>query len=159
MDKKSDVKPDQLERYHTHAKLIQALAEQKFDTENVPSDPSPEGDGEVVQGGPKTQEMPPEEVPEKKLLDEVDVSLELNNSNRRALQNIVLAHKNAFGLDGRLGTYDAKVEINLRPGVKEISLPPFNASPAKREVIDKQWIRGSVSESLNCPKAHGVFLL
>ena len=78
-------------------------------------------------------------------MDEVDVSPELNDSDRRALQNIVLAHKNAFGLDGRLGNYDAKVEINLRPGVKEISLPPYNASPAKREVIDKQ--NGFVAQS------------
>ena len=57
----------------------------------------------------KTQEVPPEDVPEKRLLEEVDTSPELNDSNRKALQNIVLAHKNAFGLDGRLGTYDMKV--------------------------------------------------
>ena len=57
--------------------------------------------------------MPPEDIPEKRLLDEVDMSPELNKSNRKALQNIVLAHKNAFGLDGGLGNYDARVEINL----------------------------------------------
>lgn len=52
-------------------------------------------------------------------------------------------------MDGRLGTVEAKCTIPLRPGSKEISLPPFPSSPAKREVMDKQmdtWIQLGVIE-------------
>ena len=154
LDRKSNISQEQLERCQSHAQIIRAIAEQNFGVDDVPIDPSPERDGEVVQGGPKTQEIPPENIPEKQLLEEVDTSPELNDSNKKALQKVVLTHKNAFGLDGRLGNYDAKVEINLRPGVKEISLPPYNASPAKREVIDKQmdsWLSLGVIEPSKSP--------
>ena len=79
-----------------------------------------------------------ENIPEKRLLDKVDFCLELSDANKSSLQEVILSHKDAFCLDSRLGNYNTKVEINLRPGTKEISLPPYNASPAKREIIDKQ---------------------
>ncbi|KAF9001419.1 hypothetical protein BDZ89DRAFT_1146808 [Hymenopellis radicata] len=55
----------------------------------------------------------------------------------------------AFGLDGRLGNYDAHVKIPLKPNAVPVSLPPFPASPANREVMDKQldsWIQLGVIE-------------
>src|SRR6202023_1735700 len=60
-----------------------------------------------------------------------------------------LKHQKAFGLDARLGNYPADVEIPLRWEVKEASLAPYPASPAKREVIDKQvddWLQLDVIE-------------
>ena len=104
---------------------IKALSQQNFEPGNPSEAVASETEGEEVQGGPKTQEMPIEIVPEKQLLNELDYSPELSECNRKALQRVILSHKNAFGLNGRLGNYNAKVEINLRPGAKEISLPPY----------------------------------
>ncbi|KAI5886077.1 uncharacterized protein SCHCODRAFT_01049283, partial [Schizophyllum commune H4-8] len=70
-------------------------------------------------------------------------------------------HKLAFGVDGRLGNYPAQVEIRLKPGTQPVSLPPFPASPAKREVIDKQmdsWIQLGVIEPSKSPWAAPVFI-
>ena len=154
LDRTDKMDSKQLKACETYAGLIKALAQQNFEQVDPAADAIvPESEGEV-QGGPKTQETPMEEVSEKQLLDELDYSPELNESDRKALQKIVVAHKNAFGLNGRLGNYNAKVEINLRPGVKEISLPPYNASPAKREIIDKQmdsWLSIGVIEPSRSP--------
>ena len=127
----------QLDACDQYARLIKAIAQQKFDSGDHSTSVTSELQGEVVQGGPKIQELPEEEIPKDRLLEELDFSPELSESDRKALQEIVILHKKAFGLDGKLGNYNAKVEIKLRPGSKEISLPPYNASPAKREVIDK----------------------
>ncbi|THU88768.1 hypothetical protein K435DRAFT_679200 [Dendrothele bispora CBS 962.96] len=56
----------------------------------------------------------------------------------KGLQNVVLANKDTFGLDGKLGNHDAKVEIHLKPGSQPVSLPPFPVSPANRDIMDKQ---------------------
>jgi hypothetical protein len=105
---------------------------------------------ESVEGGPKTSELPSyEHIPKDQLLSELHFSENLTADQRKKLEGIVLKHHLAFGLDGRLGNYPAKVEINLREGAKEISLAPYSASPAKREVIEKQiddWLRLEVIE-------------
>jgi hypothetical protein len=62
----------------------------------------------------------------------------LTTEQQKRLESIVKRNENTFGLDGRLGTHNAQVEINLRPGTKEILLAPYLASPLKQEVIDKQ---------------------
>ncbi|QRW27784.1 Retrovirus-related Pol polyprotein from transposon [Rhizoctonia solani] len=72
-----------------------------------------------------------------------NLSLQIDSSR------ILRKHELAFGLDGRLGTHNTQLEIRLRPGTKEISLTPYHASPAKREVIDKQieeWLKLGVIE-------------
>ncbi|KDR81256.1 hypothetical protein GALMADRAFT_36804, partial [Galerina marginata CBS 339.88] len=71
-------------------------------------------------------------------------------------------HEKAFSLDGRLGHYDEKVDIAMKPGTTPISLPPYPASPAKREVIDKQmdaWIQLGVIEPSKSPWAAPVFIV
>ncbi|GAB1528059.1 hypothetical protein RhiTH_011250, partial [Rhizoctonia solani] len=102
------------------------------------------------EGGPKTAEVPDlERIPSEQLLEEVQFLEHLTREQRLKLEAIVRKNKLAFGLNGRLGNYDAQVEIKLRPGTKEISLAPYSASPAKREVIDKQieeWLRLEVIE-------------
>ncbi|KIJ29598.1 hypothetical protein M422DRAFT_188142, partial [Sphaerobolus stellatus SS14] len=52
--------------------------------------------------------LPPEDVPTENLLEN------LTPEQRRLLEKILLTNKKAFGLDGRLGHYPAKVEIPLR---------------------------------------------
>ena len=154
LDRTSQLDQKQLESCLTHAKLIRALAQQNLDSDNPSIVDNSETEEGEVQGGPKTQEPPMEEIPERRLLEEIDFCPDLSESNKKAIEEIGLNHKDAFGLDGRLGDYDAKVEINLRPGAKEISLPPYNASPAKREIIDKQmnsWINLGVIEPSKSP--------
>ena len=70
---------------------------------------------------------------------------QLNPSQREALYKVVQRNQATFGFDGRLG------HIKLAPGTKPISMPPYYASPAKREAIDKQidlWlVQGVIEES------------
>ena len=65
-------------------------------------------------------------------------------------------------MDDRLGHLDHAIHIPLKPGVKEISLPPFHASPANREVINKQmdkWIQLGVIEPSKSPWAAPAFIV
>ncbi|KAJ3998496.1 hypothetical protein F5050DRAFT_1548234, partial [Lentinula boryana] len=62
----------------------------------------------------------------------------------------------------RLGNYEAKVDISMKPGTKPISLPPYSASPANREVIDKQmdsWLSLGVIEPSTSPWGAPVFIV
>lgn len=105
---------------------------------------------EEILGGPKTGEVPEQDVVAKEsLLDVVDIPAHLTPEQRSQLEAVLLKHERAFGLDGRLGTHNAQVMIPLRPGAKEVSLPPYTASPAKREAINKQmdsWLALEVVE-------------
>lgn len=115
-----------------------------------------------AEGGPKTAEAPPEDIPESDLLDAVGFSEHLTPDQRRRLEATVTAHKLAFSLNGRLGHYDAKVEVPLKKGAKPVSLPPFPASPANREVMDAQmdtWLKLGVIEPSISPWAAPVFIV
>ncbi|KEP45032.1 putative tick transposon, partial [Rhizoctonia solani 123E] len=82
-------------------------------------------------------------------MKEIQFSDHLSREQRNKLEKIVQNNELAFGFNGRLGNHEAQVEINLRPGTREISLTPYSASPAKREVINKQindWLRLDVIE-------------
>ena len=114
-----------------------------------------------IEGGPKTAEMPEEIIPEVKLLQELDVSTNLSQDQVRKIQSILMKHKGVFGLDGRLGNYAEEVRIPLIPDTKPISVPPFHASPANREVIDKQmdsWLNLGVIEPSRSPWGAPVFI-
>jgi hypothetical protein len=119
-----------------YAQLVKALARNKPEEKPTPKE---EELSRSPEGGPKTTETPyNHEIPTNKLLKEVHFSEYLTTNQQRKLEEIVAKHEKAFGLDGRLGMHNAQVEINLRPNMKEISLAPYSASPAKQEVIDKQ---------------------
>jgi len=97
-----------------------------------------------LEGGPKVAELPEDFVDSKRLIEELDINPELPDVQRKKLQDVIIKNQRAFGLDDRLGHLDVKVRIPLKPEAKEVSLPPFHASPANREVIDKQmdkWIQ------------------
>ncbi|KIJ31944.1 hypothetical protein M422DRAFT_130501, partial [Sphaerobolus stellatus SS14] len=109
---------------------------------------------EEVQGGPKTQELPSEFVSSTHLCTEVNINPDLLKEQQIRIQNVLKQRQAAFGLDGRLGNYEAEVEIKLRPGSQPISLPPYNASPANRKIIDEQmdfWISLEVIEESQSP--------
>jgi hypothetical protein len=116
-----------------------------------------------VHGGPKTAETPElEPVPSSRLLQEIKFNPQLTPEERSALEKVVLNHEKAFGLDGRLGDYPAQVEIRLRPGEKPVSMRPYDASPMKREIIDKQldaWFEAGVIEESSSPWGFPVIIV
>ena len=114
-----------------------------------------------VEGGPKTAEVPEDIIPEPEFLQELDISVSLTQDQTLKIQKILFKHKEVFGLDGRLGNYAEEVRIPLIPDTKPISIPPFHASPANREVIDKQmdsWLSLGVIEPSQSPWGAPVFI-
>ena len=157
----------ELARFHAHARLIRGLVETATsETEGLITsrgkDPHEDPASTTgSEGGPKTAELPPEDIPEEDLLKEVGFSEHLTEEQRARLQEAVSKHKMAFSLNGRLGHYDAKVEIPMKEEVKPISLPPYPSSPANREVMDKQmdtWLELGVIEPSVSPWAAPVFI-
>ena len=114
-----------------------------------------------VEGGPKTAETPEEAISTDRLFEEVDISPNLDPTQRDQLQKLLERHREAFGLEGRLGHYAEEVEIPVIPNTKPISIPPYHASPANKEVIDKQmdaWIQLGVIEPSKSPWGAPVFI-
>ncbi|HXP51692.1 MAG TPA: reverse transcriptase domain-containing protein, partial [Bacteroidia bacterium] len=118
---------------------------------------------EPLEGGPKTAEAPPEEVKSEDLIESVDISKDLTEGQREKLIKVILRNEKAFGLNGRLGNPPGELEINLRPGSKEVSLPPFGSStPAKREVMDTQmdtWLSNGVISPSKSPWGAPAFIV
>lgn len=104
--------------------------------------------------GPKTTEVDDCVVyPSDELEKIVDVNPELPQADRQKLFDLVRTYSKAFAFDGRLGHYPEKVGINLKDGTQPVSVPMYAASPAKREVIDKQlekwWSLGVIEQSVS----------
>ncbi|KAG6906162.1 hypothetical protein DXG01_015524 [Tephrocybe rancida] len=87
--------------------------------------------------GPKTTATL-EELLEGDMEDLVTLGPDIPDNVRPCLVEVLCQNSAAFGTGGRLGQVAAKVSIPLQPGVQPISVPMYGASPAKREVIDKQ---------------------
>ncbi|KAF9000533.1 hypothetical protein BDZ89DRAFT_968948, partial [Hymenopellis radicata] len=116
---------------------------------------------EPIEGGPKTSDTPPDPISSQEFISAVNISPELNDEQRMALIKILEKNKQAFGLDGRLGNYDAHVKIQLKPNAEPVSLPPFPVSPANREVMDKQmdsWVQLGVIEPSTSPWGAPAFI-
>ena len=120
-------------------------------------------DQEESNWGPKISDPGPDQIyPSSKLRETIDVDPELETSQRDALYKVVERNQTAFGFDGRLGHYKTKVHIELVPGTKPISSPPYHASPAKREAIDKQidlWLEQDVIEESKSPWGAPVIIV
>ncbi len=93
-----------------------------------PDDPASQ---EPIEGGPKTADMPDDPIPSTRLLEELDLSPDPSQDQWKQLQEVIQQNQMAFGLDSRLGTNDARVEIQLKLGSQPVSLPPFPVSPSK----------------------------
>ncbi|KAF9032523.1 hypothetical protein BDZ89DRAFT_937396, partial [Hymenopellis radicata] len=116
---------------------------------------------EPIEGGPKTSDTPPDPTSSQEFLSAVNISPTLDEEQRVALTRILEKNKLAFGLDGRLGNYDAHVKIQLKPNAEPVSLPPFPVSPANREVMDKQmdsWTQLGVIEPSTSPWGAPTFI-
>jgi hypothetical protein len=113
--------------------------------------------------GPKTAQPGPDKIyPSKDLWEIIDVDPALPEEQRNTLYDVVGRNQQAFGFDGRLGHLRTKVHIELQPGTKPISMPPYQASPAKREIIDKQidlWLVQEVIEESKSPWGAPVIIV
>ncbi len=135
---------------------ITSKAHQNAYAEDDPASTDP------VEGGPKTAETAPDFIAATTMLSNLDMSPDLSPENRQRLETIVLRNKLAFGLDGKLGIHDARVEVRLKPNSQPVSLPPFPVSPANREVMNKQidsWIQLGVIEPSESPWAAPAFIV
>ncbi|EEB98511.1 hypothetical protein MPER_01964, partial [Moniliophthora perniciosa FA553] len=124
-----------------------------------PDDPTAQ---EPVEGGLKTAEVHIEDVSSDRLLNEVHISPDLHQEQRKALEEVIRINEKAFGLDGRLGNYAGRVDIPMKSGAQPVSLPPFPASPANREVMDHQldsWLKLGVIEPSKSPWGAPVFIV
>ena len=114
-------------------------------------------------GGPKTAQPSTEPVyPSERLRELISVDPELSEGERDALYKVLERNQRAFGFDGRLGHLASRVHIDLKPGTKPISMPPYAASPAKREIIDKQidlWLSQEVIEESKSPWGAPVIIV
>ena len=109
-------------------------------------------DTEHLGWGPKTADPGPDRFyPSKTFHETIDVDLQLDLSQHEALYQVVENNQAAFGFDGRLGHLKSEIHIELIPGTKPISMPPYYASLAKHKAIDKQidlWLlQGVIEES------------
>lgn len=115
-----------------------------------------------LENGPKTAETPEDPITSAELFKEIDISRELSEGEVVRLKEILWSNKEVFGLNGQLGNYPGEVEVPMVDGTKPISIPPFGASPEKRQVIDKQmdsWLQLGVIEPSKSPWAAPVFIV
>lgn len=82
---------------------------------------------------PKLTEIPKyEDISTKEFLSTLDFNPKLLKSQKELLQQIVLKHRKAFSLNGRIGECsDIKYTIKLKDEAIPISMPPYHASPEK----------------------------
>ena len=98
--------------------------------------------------GPKTSAVP-EEPTSGDITELMSLGPDIPEEVMPKLCALLKRNHTAFGVDSQLGKVQARVEIPLQPQAQPISLPMYGASPAKREVIDKQmktWFEAEVIE-------------
>ncbi|KAG6905594.1 hypothetical protein DXG01_001777 [Tephrocybe rancida] len=115
-------------------------------TATVPTDDKLDNDDNW---GPKTTALPDNEPLKGDVVDLVNLGPDIPEDVKPKLIEVLRKNRQAFGLDGRLGQVDMKVDVPLKPGAQPVSVPMYGASPAKHEVIDKQvhaWFEAGVIE-------------
>lgn len=158
LTRSSEFSKEKLLRLSRQALTIRTLVE-TFDKRSPRTNSL--GQDEAI-GGPKSAEIPPNDVASSDLFKEIDISRGLNSDQVKALKGIISRNQEVFGLDGRLGHYSTKVEIPLKEGTKEISLLPFFASPKSREIINEQmdkWLKLEVIEPSKSPWGAPAFIV
>lgn len=176
LNKTRDLSPAQQLTFHRQAQFISNMSQMQSDLSTAynhtqvdkltdmskriiendrPGDPS-------IQGGPKTAYAPEPDMDQETFKAQIDINNELTNMERQIILETVWEKRDAFSIEGHLGNYPGEVEVPLIPGSKPISIPPFNASPEKRGIIDKQmdsWLSLGVIETSKSPWAAPVFIV
>ena len=176
--------PENQQKIHVHARVIRTLAETRtpdlglgstkgvatvtskvkdfLPTQKIDLEKEDIYSKAPVEGGPKVTELLEDLVDSKRLIEALDINPELPAVERDRIQEAIVKNHQAFGLDDHLEHIDHAIHIPLKPGAKEISLPPFHASPAIREVINKQmdkWIQLGIIEPSKVPGSSHFYCL
>ena len=118
--------------------------------ENV--QPRDEPDDDEV--GPKTGALPDSMIyPSEKIREVLDVG-DLPEHLQESAWKMLESHVKAFGFDGRLGSYPARVQIRTKDNQCPICLPMYRSSPEKCRIIDEQidkWFEQGVIEASQSP--------
>jgi hypothetical protein len=160
----------ELRKFTSHTVQLATLIP-SLDTMNsiAPQDPSSLSqevepiDTEHLGWGLKTTEPGPDQIyPSKRLHEFINVDPSLTPMQCKALYEVVKRNQATFSFDGRLGHLKSKVHIELAPGTKPISMPPYYMSPAKCDIIDKQinlWLSQDVIEETKSPWGAPVIIV
>lgn len=128
--------------------------------DSVPVSDSLEGDHNW---GPKTAEVPDlDPLPDDDIMRYIQLGPDIPEQVKPALEGVLRRNRDAFGVGGRLGHLDLQVPIRLKPDAQPVAVPMYSASPAKREVIDKQmdaWIAQEVIEESVSPWSAPVVIV
>lgn len=84
----------------------------------------------------------------------VNLGLDVPDDIRLRIDNLLHRNSAAFGVGGHLCHVKEKAPIPLKPDTQPISMPMYSASPAKRDVINKQmdlWFERDVIEPSTSP--------
>ncbi|KAF9004148.1 hypothetical protein BDZ89DRAFT_967182 [Hymenopellis radicata] len=114
--KESESGPD------SRSRLIQSHSDVTSKAQRNATEPDDPSASEPIEGGPKTSESPPEPTSSAAFTSSVHISPDLTDEQRSKLLEVLERNQLAFGLDGRLGNYEAQVRIPLKPGTEPISL-------------------------------------
>ena len=158
---------DELPKYVVSAEAIKAVIRGTLREQDLAkaTGPPPEVQDSKLEGeenwGPKTTAVPEDPVsgPVSGL---VNLGPDIPPDILPRLEKVLQKNALAFGVDGRLGHVEAKVTIPLHQGTTPISLPVYEASPAKREVIDQQvkaWFEAGVIEPSVSPWGFPVLVV
>lgn len=113
--------------------------------------------------GPKTAALPePEFLPSTKIKELLNFGPEAPDNIKERFHELASKHIEAFGFDGRLGQNANKAHIQTKEDAIPITVPMYQASPAKREVIDKQldvWFEQKVIEPSISPWAAPIVIV
>jgi hypothetical protein len=152
----TDISKIEQNAFYSRAAQLAALVPDLDKLSNKPPATETNMEGtEHLGWGLKTTDPGPDQIyPSEKLCEIINVDPMLEPSQHNALYRIIEKNQAAFRFDGRLGHLNSKVHIDLQPGTKPISMPPYYASPAKREDIDRQidlWLSQDVIEESRSP--------
>ncbi|KAG6912359.1 hypothetical protein DXG01_015204, partial [Tephrocybe rancida] len=89
-------------------------------TATVPTDDKLDDDDNW---GPKTTALPDDEPLKGDVADLVNLGPDIPEDVKPKLIEVLRKNRRAFGLDGRLGQVDAKVDVPLKPGAQPVSVP------------------------------------
>lgn len=163
LDKPGD---NDLPRYAASAEGIRAvitgsLKDQDLAAAAAPPNSSPDKLDDDESWGPKTTALPDEDL-SGDVSKLVNLGPDIPTDVLPKLLVVLRKNSATFGVDGRLGHVAAQVRVPLQPDTQPISVPMYGASPAKREVIEKQvnaWFEAGVVEPSSSPWGFPVVIV
>jgi hypothetical protein len=124
--------------------------------------PSAPDDPDELRGPKMLEPADPMMYDSRRLEELIDIAPDAPPDIKVRTLALIRKHIQAFGFNNCLGTLDMVTRIRMKEEAQPISVPMYRASPAKRQVINKQmdkWIRQEVVEPSKCPWAAPVVIV